>query len=379
MKKDRIMGTKKWFYWLSIGTILIIIFKFFDNFGIIGKWISHLFSIIAPFLVALLIAYILYQPVTKVENQLKKIKKLKKPRSLAILIVYVTVGILLFFLFKFIIPELFKSVVDLINNLQNYYNSLTTTALEAKWAPYIKDYLLKPMIEYVQKIDFSKMVTPDRITTYLSSAIGIFKALLNLFIALVCSIRLLSERESIVEFIDKLAKTSMNENGYKRFRRYFTSGNDIFFKYFSSQLIDAIIVGVLMSVALLILKVKYAVLLGAIIGLCNLIPYFGAIFAVIIAALITILTGGFKQAIIVLIVMTVISQIDANIINPKITSSKLNVSPLLVVFAVTIGGAYFGVWGMFLGVPVAVLIKLMLDDYIKNKNTKKEIKEDEKM
>lgn len=127
---------------------------------------------------------------------------------------------------------------------------------------------------------------------------------------------------------------------------------------------------------MLILKVKYAVLLGVIIGLFNLIPYFGAIFAVVVAALITILTGGFKQAIIVLIVMVVIQQIDANIINPKITSSKLNVSPLLVVFSVTIGGAYFGVIGMFLAVPVAVLIKLMVDDYITNKN--KQIKEKDK-
>lgn len=127
---------------------------------------------------------------------------------------------------------------------------------------------------------------------------------------------------------------------------------------------------------MLILKVKYAVLLGVIIGLFNLISYFGAIFAVVVAALITILTGGFQQAIIVLIVMVVIQQIDANIINPKITSSKLNVSPLLIVFSVTIGGAYFGVIGMFLAVPVAVLIKLMVDDYITNKN--KQIEEKDK-
>ena len=83
MKKDKIMGTKKWVYWVSIGTVLIVIYKFFDNFSGIGHWLSNLFAILAPFLVAILMAYILYQPVTKVENQLKKIKKLKKPRSLA--------------------------------------------------------------------------------------------------------------------------------------------------------------------------------------------------------------------------------------------------------------------------------------------------------
>lgn len=376
MKKDKIMGTKKWVYWVSIGTVLIVIYKFFDNFSGIGHWLSNLFAILAPFLVAILMAYILYQPVTKVENQLKKIKKLKKPRSLAILIVYLIFGLLIFFLFKFIIPEMIASILDLINNVQYYYNGITTNELESKWAPFIMDNILKPMVEYIQQIDFKTVMTPERISGYLSSALGLFKALFTFFIAIICSIRILSERERILKFIDKLAKTTMTENGYRKFNRYFKNGNEIFFKYFSSQLIDAVVVAVLMSIPLLILKVKYAVLLGVIIGLFNLIPYFGAIFAVVVAALITILTGGFQQAIIVLIVMVVIQQIDANIINPKITSSKLNVSPLLIVFSVTIGGAYFGVIGMFLAVPVAVLIKLMVDDYITNKN--KQIEEKDK-
>jgi len=114
------------------------------------------------------------------------------------------------------------------------------------------------------------------------------------------------------------------------------------------------------------MKVKYGIALGVMIGVFNLIPYFGAIIAVVAAALITILTGGWEQAIIMVIVTTVLQQIDANIINPRITSNKLDISPLLVIFAVTVGGAYFGVIGMFLGVPIAVLIKTVLEDYIKS-------------
>ena len=379
MKKDRIMGTKKWIYWVSIGTVLIVIYKFFDNFSGIGHWVGNLLSVLAPFLAAILIAYILYQPVTMLENLLKKSKKIKKPRTWAILVVYLLVGILIFFLFKFIIPEIIESVTDLVNNVQNYYNSITTNEIEANWAPFVKDNILKPMVDYIQKIDFKQIFKPEKIGEYLSSAIGIFKAILDIFIALICSIRILSEKERLLAFIRKVAKSTMTENGYKKFDRYFTNGNQIFFKYFASQIIDGIVVAVLMSIALLILKVKYAVLLGFIIGLFNLIPYFGAIFAVIVAALITILTGGFKQAIIVLIVMCIIQQIDANIINPRITSSKLNVSPLLIVFSVTVGGAYFGVIGMFLAVPVGVLLKLMFDDYLDNKQQKdKSIKDKNK-
>ena len=121
-----------------------------------------------------------------------------------------------------------------------------------------------------------------------------------------------------------------------------------------------------------IMKVKYAVLLGFLIGLFNIIPYFGAIVAVIIAVIITIFTGGFIQAIWLAVVVVALQQIDANIINPKILGNSLNLSPILVIFAVTVGGAYFGVLGMFLGVPVIAFIKIILEDFILMKNGKLE-------
>ena len=366
MKTEKIMGTKRWIYWVSIGTILIIIYKFFDNFTGIGKWIANLFGVLAPFLVAILISYILYKPGAKIEKKLKK--KIKHSRGLSIFIVYAIVFIFLFFILKFIIPVVINSIVDLVNNIQSYYNSIATNEIGESWAPFIKDNIIRPLVEYIQGLDFKYMLTPDKMLEYLSSAIGVVKTMFSFFIAIICSIYILDERERIVESINKFAKASMSEKGYRKFNRYFTSGNTIFFGFISSQFIDAIVVAILASITLLILKVKYAVLLGFVIGLFNLIPYFGAIVAIGIAGIITILTGGWKQALIMCIVVTIVQQLDANIINPRITGSKLNVSPLLIIFSVTIGGAYFGVIGMFLAVPVAVLIKLMVSDYIRNKN-----------
>ena len=369
MKNEKIMGTKRWFFWVSIGTILIIIYKFFDNFSGIGKWISNLFGILTPFLAAILISYILYKPCSKIEKKLKR--KIKHSRGLSILIVYVIVFLLIFLVLKFIIPAVFNSIVDLVNNVQWYYNSITTSEAGEGWTPFIKDNIIKPMVEYIGQMDFKYMITPEKLIEYLSSAIGVVKTLFSFFIAIICSIYILSEREKIINSIDKFSKASMTEKGYKRFNRYFTKGNTIFFGFISSQFIDAIVVTILASITLLIMKVKYAVLLGIVIGLFNLIPYFGAIIAIGIAGIITVLTGGWKQAIIMVIVITIVQQLDANIINPRITGSKLNVSPLLIIFSVTIGGAYFGIIGMFLAVPVAVLIKLMVTDYISNKNVEK--------
>jgi len=376
MKKEKIMGTGRWLFYASLGVFLIIVYKFFDNFTGIGHWLSKLFGILTPFLVAILISYVLYVPCKKIEQHFKK-KGHKHTRALSITIVYVLVALLIFLVCRFVIPSVITSIVDLVNNLQSYYNAITTNELEASWAPFLKDNVLKPIVEYVNKLDINSLFTVDKIKEYITSAVGVAKGVLNIFIAFICSIYILAEKESIVSFIKRLARSYFNDERYVRFDRYFTEGNRIFLRFISSQVIDAFVVSIIMSIALSIMKVKYSALLGFMIGLFNLIPYFGAIAGVIIAVIITVFTGGWKQAIIMLIVVIILQQIDANIINPRITGSRLNVSPLLVIFAVTVGGAYFGVIGMFIAVPIATLIKLMLTDHINRKEN--EIKENEKV
>ena len=137
---------------------------------------------------------------------------------------------------------------------------------------------------------------------------------------------------------------------------------------------DAVIVGILTTIAMSLMGVRYAPLLGFLIGLFNMIPYIGAIIAVFIAGLITLITGGLYQTIWMLIVVIILQQIDANIINPRIVGHNLKISPLLVIFAITIGGAYFGILGMFLAVPIVAVIKIITEDYIDYKLAVKKIK-----
>ena len=162
---------------------------------------------------------------------------------------------------------------------------------------------------------------------------------------------------------------------YETIDKYFTKANQIFFTFISSQLLDAVIVGILTTIAMMILKVKYAPLIGFTIGLFNMIPYIGAIVAVSIGILVTFITGGFGKALAMAIVVIILQQIDANIINPKIIGSSLEISPLLVIFSITIGGAYFGILGMFLAVPIAVVLKIGLTDFVDARNKIKDEEE----
>lgn len=375
MKKDKVLGTKRWFYWVSIGVVLIIIYKLLDNFTGIGEWISNFLSVLAPFVEGILIAYILYSPCKKLEKRLLKGKNkfLKKhARGTSITIVYILVIAVITWFMTVIIPTLATSISDLISNIQSYYNALISDSPDLSITPFIQNNILKPVVDWLQNVNFEALFTVDRIKEYLSSAMGLIRGIVNIFIAIICSVYILAQRTRIVRFLNRFAKAVFTEKGYRRFNRYFNEGNGIFFRYLSSQMLDAIVVAIITGIAMSILGVKYSILLATLIGVSNLIPYFGAIFGVAIAIIITILTGGWQQALIMGIVVIVLQQIDANIINPRITSSSLKVSPLLIMFAVTVGGAYFGVLGMFLAVPVFTLIKVIVEDFVNERNREKE-------
>ena len=168
-----------------------------------------------------------------------------------------------------------------------------------------------------------------------------------------------------------IAYAMFDDKWYEVCIKYSRRLNSIFYGFISGQVVDAFIVGVISVIAMSIMNVKYAVLLGTLIGVFNIIPYFGAIFGILFAIVITIFTGGFKSAAILAIVIVVLQQIDANIINPRIIGNNLHISPILVIFSVTVGGAYFGPLGMFLGVPILAIIKEIVLDFINYKNREK--------
>lgn len=374
MKKEKVLGTKRWFYWVSIGVVLIIIYKLLDNFSGIGNWFSNFLGVLAPFLEGILIAYILFIPCKKLEDLISKskIKFFKKhARGTSITLTYIIVLLLIVLFMTVIIPILAESIADLISNVQSYYNAVVSDSPDLTITPFIQENILKPVVDWIQNIDFESLFTFDMIKEYLSSAMGFIRGIVNLFIAVICSVYILAQRNRIINFLNRFARAVLTEKGYKRYDKYFTSGNGIFFRYLSSQMLDGIIIAILTSIAMSIMGVKYSVLLGTLIGISNLIPYFGAIFGVGISIIITLLTGGWEQALIMAIVVIVLQQIDANLINPRITSSSLKVSPLLIMFAVTVGGAYGGVLGMFLAAPVFTLLKVIIDDYINSKNREK--------
>ena len=369
----------KWLYWFLFAVAVIFVYKTLDNFSAIGAWFKGLLGVLMPFIIGILIAYILYIPSKKVESFYRKFKRprfiSKKARPLAVFTVYLIALILIIIAFRFLIPAVANAVVDFVNNFQGYYSTMMKAIEELPEDSVFKSEELLNIVNEIKNIDFKQFINMEKIAEYAKGAIDVASKVFDFFVALVVSVYVLLQRREILNFFKSLGKAMFKENTYKSLGRYFDRTNEIFFNFIAGQVLDGFVVGIITSIAMSIMGVKYAVPLGFMIGLFNLIPYFGAIIAVVIATLITFLTGGLTQAILMVVVVTILQQLDANIINPKIIGNSLEISPLLVIFAVTVGGAYMGVWGMFLAVPIIAVIKLFITDYIEYKNKIKQTQE----
>lgn len=364
-KKTNIWG--KWLYWFIFAVSVIAVYKTLDNFQDITNWIRDVFGVLMPFLIGILLAYLFYIPCKKIEklyekSKLKFIKK--KARVISVFTVYLLALVIIVLAIQFIIPNLTKSIADLASNIGTYYQNTINSLQDIPEDSFLRQIDIQAVADSLNKINIAEYINISTILESLKGVIGVAGGIFDFFVSLIVSVYILLERTQILCFIRKLVKATFKEKTYLTIGKYFHNTNEIFFKFLSSQLLDAFVVGVLTSIAMSLLGVKYAVLLGFLIGASNLIPYFGAIVGVGVSIIITIFTGGIGKAIWMAIVVIILQQIDANIINPKIVGNSLSISPLLVIFAVTIGGAYFGILGMFLAVPIFTVLKIMIEDYI---------------
>ena len=363
-KKEKI---RKWSYWFALGLAFIIIYKCLDNFNDVTTVIGNFLNIIAPFFVGIFIAYILYIPCRKFETFFRKskVKFLKrKARTFSIIAVYLIILLIIAILFSVILPVVWNSVTDFVSNIQTYYEMAIERYNDLPQDSILKSEQVNDFINNIQHIDLKEYFNFDKIMEYISSAISAVTGIVDVFVAVIVSIYVLAERGKILTFVKRLAEALFKERTYKNLDKYYKHSNEIFFKFIASQFLDAVVVGILTTIAMSIMGIKYAPLLGFFIGLFNMIPFVGAIIAVGISAIITLITGGLSQAIWMLIVVIILQQIDANIINPKIVGKSLKISPILVLLGVTIGGAYFGILGMFLAVPAIAIVKILIEDFV---------------
>ncbi len=363
---------KKYLGIFLLAVAVIIVYKTFDNFGIILNFLARIIHLLTPFFVGAAIAFLLRGPCKSMERLYRKAKidfLRKYRRGFAVLSVYASVIAVIALIITAIVPQLTKSISAFVDQLPEMLNSLV------EWINSFGIYKIKDIT--VQKILESEWFSFNNIfdildlsnmDKYAKGVINVGSTIFDIFLGIIISVYMLLERKSIKRSVVRFSKIYMPEKLRKNISFYSGMVADFIYRYIGCQLLDACIVFGLSLVVLSIMKTEYAAVIALLVGSLNLIPYFGAFIAIFIAALITLITGGFMQMLILLVVLIVLQQVDSNIIQPRLVASSLSIKPLLVIFGVIIGGGLFGVIGMFIGVPVVALISNIVTDAINKRS-----------
>lgn len=361
-------------FWLPLflfAAACICFYKALDKLPDVLGAVSTVLSILTPFIIGIIIAFLLYKPAFKLEEQLLKIKwrvVQKHSRGFSVLICYAVFLVIIATVLYLIIPRIISSLVNLVNNIPSYYewcmNYLKTIAgTDGK--------ILGFEISGIQKnINLSTILSFFDFGTLTKYATEIFKAtsaVVDLSMAFVVSVYMLLGREHLIKVCGKLFCMVLPRRRVQKLYYYISRSCEIFYNYLYSQLIDAVIVTVLCFVVFSIARLPYALLLALLMGICNLIPYFGAIiggFGVVFVTLVS--TGKLVSAVIALICVVGSQQLDANVLQPRIVSNSVGIRPIYVLLAITICGGLFGFVGILFGVPLFAVIRMLILDYMEN-------------
>ena len=275
-----------------------------------------------------------------------------------------------------LIPAIYKNALDLYNNAPYYIEKMISILEQWQQRLNLKIFSADSKITFEKALeDFIKSINLTEFSKYAQGVINLTSGVINAFISIIVSVYMLIDKELIKKRLKTVFSILSSEEKTRKLGSYFARVNDIFSKYIYCRVIDGLIIAVIATLILTILKVKYALILGILIGLCNLIPYFGSIIGTVITMVITLVTNGIFTTLWAGVLLIVLEQIDGNYIGPKIMGEVLEIRPLWVIFAVTVGGGLFGVIGMLFSVPILVIIKMVSEDYIKTKQTQKGILE----
>lgn len=374
MDKNKKSGSNFKKFWLPLflfAVAIIIFYKVVDRLPQVFSAILDVLGVISPFIGGLIIAFVLYKPVFKLEKLLLKSKKTffkNHARGISVLGSYCSLILILTLILYLLLPRIFSSAMSLVQNLPTYYNS----AVE-----YVKT--LSGEDGKIFGFDVNKILSSLSVSNILSyfdlSAVGkyageIFSAtgtIIDVFMAFVVSVYVLLGRNHLVKVARKILSMVLTKEKVQKLGRYSIRISDIFYSYIYSQLIDAVIVCVLCFIIFSIIGIPYGSLLAILMGLCNMIPYFGAIIGGGVTVIVTLITSGnFLKAIIVLACIIVVQQVDANLLQPKIVADSVGLKPIYVLLAIMIGSGLFGFVGMLICVPVMAVIRMIIVDYMKH-------------
>ena len=330
---------------------------------------GKLLTALAPILYGSFMAYMLAPMVNFFENLSPHVKAARERdrraalaiRALSILLTWAVIGVLLYLLASVLLPELYKSILQLVTNAESYYRTVSGWVehlLETN--PALEQWVVTQMNTYYTDINtwLTKEVLPQAQTVMVAAAGGIVGAvnfLMDLLVGFIVSIYLLATKELCAAHARKVVYSLCPKDKVHWVLRGVHKVDDIFSGFVRGKLLDSLIIGILCFIGCSALKIPYTPLVSVFVGVTNIIPFFGPFLGAIPSTFLILLVSPMKALYFVLFVL-LLQQLDGNIIGPKILGDKTGLSSLWVIIAILVGGSFFGLAGMFFGVPVCACL-----------------------
>lgn len=358
------------FYIIGVIFVACIIFRLIFHWNTTSQLIHKFFSTVSPFFIGGLIAYMVNPLCNYFNNhifgEVLKISNKKANKMLSILSAYfIVLGAVIVGLI-YIIPQLISSLLELTDTIPvTFLNVSTWLTKMTNTVPFLDQDMINKFTNTIFPNILSKAteLISTMIPLLYSASVSAIRWIINLIISVVISIYVLSDKHLLSTAGKKILFSFFPEKKCLFVLSTLHECNSIFSNFIIGKLIDSLIIGILCFISMSLLNLPYAMLISVIVGITNMIPYFGPFIGAVPGTLLLVLLN-FKSGIIFLILVFVLQQFDGLILGPKILGNSTGVRPLGILFAITVGGAYAGVLGMFLGVPIFAVIQYLMSMFI---------------
>ncbi len=371
----------------TVAAILLFYDTLFSHRAIV-RFGGQLLTAVQPILIGAMLAYLLAPVVNFFEARLFSgpIRRAKAAgrlsaggiRAMSIFMTWIVVCVLAYLLASVLLPELYKSILQLVGNVETYYNTVLG------WVQHLLETNKNVEAWVMGQLD----VYYDEINTWLKTNLlpqaqnlmsavsgGVMSVLVllkNLLVGIIVSVYLLATKERCGAYARKVAFGLFSRRNVYWVLRGVRKVDSIFSGFVRGKLLDSLIIGIICFVGCSIFKFPYTPLVSVIVGVTNIIPFFGPFLGAIPSTFLILLVSPLKALYFVLFVLA-LQQLDGNIIGPKILGDKTGLSSLWVIIAILVGGSFFGIPGMFFGVPVCACLYSAVNFFVEVRLRKKDL------
>lgn len=379
---ERKFDKKELFFYFKVVAFGVILFLGLKNINYISSHFSWFIGIISPFLIGGFVAFILNIPMKLIEEKiLKKWHPRKKSvkRSVSLLMTLVFILLILFVILYIVVPRVKKSVTILAIQLPNLEEQVKSWPIFEGNKKGIEELFRKFDLGLIsQKLLLQLTDTQNEMWKQVLSSVGaVFSTLIGIVMGFSFGIYALAGKESLSRQTKSILYSGLKERWADRIVSLGKIAFKNFYNFFTGQFLEILVFGLMTFTGMLILGLPYAPTISILMGLAALIPILGAYIGVSTGAFIILLESPVK-ALIFIVFIIILQQIDGNLVYPRIVGNKVGLPPMWVIVAITVGGALYGIFGMIVFVPLFSTLFDILSDYKNRKLIEKNIDIDKK-